>query len=180
MGAVYKGLHAVMHIDVAVKVMLPSVAADQEQVVQRFVREARLAAQIDHPNVIRVMNVASSGPLHYMVMEYVEGANAEELVRARGRLPEQEAVKIVLDAAAGLKAAYEQCGLRHRDVKPTNLLIRAKDGRVKVSDLGLAKGADPGRVGPGLRRALSCPPCAHTMMRARGASTCIAVASYEE
>lgn len=144
MGVVYKGVHSTMGVDVAVKVMSPVSGSASDEAAARFIREARLAAQIDHPNVIRVMNAGSSGPLRYIVMEYVEGASAEGLVEKHGPLPEREAAKIVLDAARGLRAAHEQCSLIHRDVKPANILVRSRDGRVKVADLGLAKAAGGG------------------------------------
>ncbi|MEO6597423.1 MAG: bifunctional serine/threonine-protein kinase/formylglycine-generating enzyme family protein [Planctomycetota bacterium] len=141
MGAVFRGRHLNLDIDVAVKVMHASLAHGPEHVV-RFQREARLAAQVQHDNLIRVFDVRSFEDLRYLVMEFVDGENARQRVRRKGPLEPQEAAAIVLAAARGLGKAHEQ-GVVHRDIKPDNILI-AKNGAVKVADLGLAKAIEGG------------------------------------
>jgi serine/threonine protein kinase len=84
MGAVYRGRHSLMNIDVAVKVMLHGRGEKDDLGKARFQREANLAAQIDHPNVIRVMNMGSQGPILYIVMEFIEGCSCDQLIRDFG------------------------------------------------------------------------------------------------
>jgi sulfatase modifying factor 1 len=140
MGSVYLGRHLRLNIDVAVKVLLVPRDADQERAeasVKRFMREAQTAASISHQNLIRVMDVNVESDVHFLVMEYVKGESAGDILKRRGSLPEREAVEIVLGAAVGLGEAHMQ-GVVHRDVKPDNIMIDER-GRVKVADLGLAK-----------------------------------------
>ncbi len=122
---------------VAVKVLAENLAAE-EDVRRRFLREARLAAALAHPNVVRVFDTGEdeAGRL-FIVMEYVEGETLTELLRRRGRLPAAEARGLVGQAAAGLAHAHA-AGLVHRDVKPQNLLL-AGDGCLKVADFGIAR-----------------------------------------
>ncbi|MFN3244407.1 MAG: serine/threonine-protein kinase [Planctomycetota bacterium] len=137
MGAVFRGRHCQLDIDVAVKCLLPSMSAARPELVKRFTREARLAASLTHQNLVRVMDVQQHGDLHYLVMEYVAGENAADRVRRKGALGEAEALRIVLGACRGLAEAHRR-GIVHRDVKPENVLI-ATDGRVKLADLGIAR-----------------------------------------
>ncbi|MFH1377541.1 MAG: protein kinase [Planctomycetota bacterium] len=140
MGAVYKGRHARLNIDVVVKVMIPPAAlppAQQDQYVKRFVREASIAASIHHQNLVHVSDVNSQNGLHFLIMEYVDGESAADVLKRKGRLSEVEALRIISGAADGLAEAHSQ-GIVHRDIKPANILI-SKDGKVKVADLGLAK-----------------------------------------
>jgi len=146
MGAVYRGKHIRLNVDVAVKVMAPppGLAPEQaEQYVRRFVREAQVAAAITHQNLVRVIDVNTESGLYYLVMDFVDGESAGDRLKRKGRLSEVEAVEIVLGAAEGLAEAHRQ-GIVHRDVKPDNIMID-KTGRVRVTDLGLAKAitADP-------------------------------------
>jgi serine/threonine protein kinase len=140
MGAVYTGRHLRLDIDVAVKVMVPPPNVTPEQATdftQRFVREARTAAAVGHPNLIRVYDVNSESGVHYLIMDFVEGESAGERLERKGQLAEAEALKIALGAADGLAEAHAK-GIVHRDVKPDNILIDGR-GRVVVADLGLAK-----------------------------------------
>jgi serine/threonine protein kinase len=123
---------------VAVKV-LESLAADGES-RRRFLREARLAARLSHPNVVTVYDAGEHGDTPYIVMEYVEGETLAELFARRGRLPPEEVVALGRQACAGLQHAHD-AGLVHRDVKPQNLLIRT-DGTLKISDFGIARAAE--------------------------------------
>ncbi len=140
MGAVYRGHHLRLDIDVAVKVLaippgiLPEAA---EPLRQRFLREAHMAASVKHQNLVRIYDVDCEGGVYYIVMEYVDGESAADRLERKGNLSEQEAVQICLGAAEGLAAAHGN-GVVHRDAKPDNILI-GRDGGVVVADLGLAK-----------------------------------------
>ena len=141
MGAVYLARHETLRRPVAVKVLAPGSAGAQVKVnVERFLREARSAAALDHPNIVRIFDVAQLGDTHYLVMEYVEGQNLEQIVAAGGPLSCGRAVEYVLQAAAGLEHAARK-GFVHRDIKPANLIL-AKDGTVKILDMGLARSED--------------------------------------
>ncbi|MEZ6197395.1 MAG: SUMF1/EgtB/PvdO family nonheme iron enzyme [Planctomycetota bacterium] len=140
MGAVYRGRHLNLEIDVAVKCLRPDLGLGGGELVVRFKREARVAADISSENLVRVYDVAESSGLNYLIMEYVAGENVRERVRRKGALAVDEAVTIVLGAARGLAAAHAR-GIVHRDVKPDNILI-SKTGEVKLADLGLARAAD--------------------------------------
>ncbi len=137
MGAVYRGRHFKLDLDVAVKCLKPSLVAEDGDFVKRFEREARLAASIAHQNVVRVMDVQEKNGLHYLVMEFVRGETADERVKRKGPLAEQEALAILLGATTGLAEAHGR-GIVHRDIKPSNIMI-SLEGRVKLADLGLAK-----------------------------------------
>jgi eukaryotic-like serine/threonine-protein kinase len=154
MGAVFLGRHLRLHIDFAVKVMAPPPAepvqhglrppvepgAPPDDCVKRFLREARVAARIRHPNLIRVHDVNVEYGVYYLTMDFIEGESASARLKRKGPLPEPEAVSIVLAAAAGLAEAHRK-GFVHRDVKPDNILID-REGRVCLADLGLARAFD--------------------------------------
>ncbi|MBL8728067.1 MAG: serine/threonine protein kinase [Planctomycetes bacterium] len=137
MGAVYRGRHLNLDIDVAVKCLKPELVGGDDQFVVRFRREARAAAQINHQNVIRVFDVAENQGLHYLIMELVQGESARERVTRKGQLGIGEALEIIYGAALGLAEAHRK-GFVHRDIKPDNIMI-SSSGQVKVADLGLAK-----------------------------------------
>jgi len=139
MGSVYKAHHRKLDIPVALKVLRPSLAASRTQ-IERLQREARLAAQLNHPNIVRSLDVGESRGWHYMAMEFVDGTT----VRARldkGPLPEKEALRIVKEVAKALDHANAH-GVIHRDVKPGNIML-TPDGKVKLADFGLARGKGP-------------------------------------
>jgi serine/threonine protein kinase len=136
MGTVFLAEHVVMRRRVAVKV-LPKIRADQPSAIQRFHREARAAAALDHPNVIRAHDVDCEGKIHFLVMEYVDGVSLQALVETSGPLEVARACHYAYQAAAGLHSLH-QAGLVHRDVKPGNILVD-RQGTVKVLDLGLAR-----------------------------------------
>ncbi|MHC4201074.1 MAG: serine/threonine-protein kinase, partial [Planctomycetota bacterium] len=152
MGAVYRGHHLRLDIDVALKVMAQPAGLPAEQgdeYVHRFLREARTAAAVKHQNLVRVYDVSSDCGLHYLVMEYVNGESAAERLRRKDDIAESEAVEICLGAASGLAAAHRK-GIVHRDVKPDNILV-SKEGDVVVADLGLAKAfSDPEEGAPSM------------------------------
>ena len=140
MGAVYKGKHVRLDVDVALKVMVPPAGLSStlsKAYVQRFLREARTAAKIDHQNLVRVIDVNFEAGLYFLTMQFIDGESAADRLRRKGSLAESEAAQICHGAAEGLAAAHE-AGIVHRDVKPDNIMIDKK-GNVKVADLGLAK-----------------------------------------
>ncbi|MCY3021911.1 MAG: protein kinase, partial [Planctomycetota bacterium] len=146
MGSVYRGYDESLALDVAVKVLpLPSGARD-DQFVQRFRQEARISARINHPNVVRTLHVDEQGDLIYLVMDFIEGQTARCLVDTKGPLMLPLALQIIHDATLGMQAAHAH-GVIHRDIKPDNILI-ADDGRVLISDLGLAKAISTGGRSP--------------------------------
>lgn len=120
----------------AVKVLPKSKVTDSSY-LERFYREARAAAQLNHPNIVRTFDIDQQGDQHYMVMEYIEGEDLSSLVKRVGPLPIGDAVNYLRQTAAALQHAH-RAGLIHRDVKPGNLLLN-KQGQVKLLDLGLAK-----------------------------------------
>ncbi|HEV8361231.1 MAG TPA: serine/threonine-protein kinase, partial [Candidatus Thermoplasmatota archaeon] len=104
---------------------------------KQFLQEARLAARIQHPNVVTVYEVLTEEEPPLLVLEYVDGSNLETELRARGRLPPQEAVRVALEVLAGLERIHAE-GIVHRDLKPANILLAA-DGTAKVTDFGVAQ-----------------------------------------
>jgi tRNA A-37 threonylcarbamoyl transferase component Bud32 len=141
MGEVFRGIDTGLNRRVAIK-LLSEKHRDSPELRQRFVREGRAVAAISHPNVVQVFATGSYDDRPYIAMELLEGADLGSIVERSGRLDSLSAAHAVLDAAQGLAAAA-RAGLIHRDVKPSNL-VRLSDGRVKVTDFGLAKPVDPG------------------------------------
>lgn len=136
MGAVYLAQHAGLNKAVALKI-LPKAFAGNPDFIARFQREARLAARLDHPNVVQVFDVGEAEGLHYITMQYVEGKGLDVLLKERGALSTNEALSITKRIALALESA-RRLGIIHRDIKPANILL-SKDGIVKVADFGLAK-----------------------------------------
>ncbi len=136
MGAVYLAHHAGLNKPVALKI-LPKALAKNPDYILRFLREARLAARLEHPNVVQVFDVGQSEELYYISMQYVEGRSLDALLKERGKVAPNEALSIAKRVAAALEAA-RRLGITHRDIKPANILV-SKDGLVKVADFGLAK-----------------------------------------
>ncbi|MCH2122221.1 MAG: serine/threonine protein kinase [Pirellulaceae bacterium] len=134
MGQVFKAEHQVMGRVCAIKVLPLSKSTDHA--IESFMREIRVQANLDHPNLVRAYDAGKDGNVHYLVVEYVPGTDLRRLVRSRGRLSIQQASNIIKQAAEGLAYAHEK-DLIHRDVKPGNILV-TPDGLGKVSDLGLA------------------------------------------
>ena len=128
---------------VALKRLAENLARDEE-LQRRFLREARLAARLAHPNVVRVFDVGEADGRPFIAMEYVEGETLAELIARRGRLSPAEAARLGTQVCAGLAAAHA-AGLVHRDVKPQNLLLRA-DGVLKLGDFGIAAGHEGTRL----------------------------------
>ena len=139
MGAVYLAVQPTLRRKVAVKVLAPSEGMNRVA-VERFLREARAAAALDHPNIVHIYDIAKQGELHYLAMEYVDGETLDALVERGGPVAAGRAVELMLMAAAGLQHAHER-GFVHRDIKPGNLIV-AKDGTLKILDMGLARSHD--------------------------------------
>lgn len=135
MGTVYKAEQTLLERPVVLKVIRPELVA-QPNVVQRFQREARLAARLTHPNVVTVYEAEEFGSTQMLVMEFIEGVSLAQMVADRGLLPVAEACELIRQAAVGLEYIHSQ-GLVHRDIKPHNLLV-SSTGQVKILDLGLA------------------------------------------
>jgi serine/threonine protein kinase len=136
MGIVYLAEHAHDCGPVAIKALPPDKARDK-LVLQRFYREARAAAALDHPNVVRLHEVSESAGVHFLVMEYVDGTTLQGVLERTGSLHYARAADYAAQAAAGLGHAHER-GIVHRDVKPANLMVN-RQGRVKILDMGLAR-----------------------------------------
>ncbi|TDC21467.1 Stk1 family PASTA domain-containing Ser/Thr kinase [Streptomyces sp. 8K308] len=139
MATVYRAVDTRLDRVLALKVMHPSLAGD-ESFTERFIREAKSVARLDHPNVVGVLDQGTDGPYVYLAMEYVAGCTLRDVLRDRGALQPRAALDVVEPMLAGLAAAH-RAGLVHRDVKPENVLI-GDDGRVKVADFGLVRGAE--------------------------------------
>jgi eukaryotic-like serine/threonine-protein kinase len=138
MATVYRALDTRLDRVVALKVM-HQLFAENDQFVSRFIREAKSAARLSHPNVVAVYDQGEDAGYVFLVMEYVPGRTLRDLLRERTRLAPADALSILEPVLAALSAAHA-AGLVHRDVKPENVLL-ADDGRVKVADFGLARAA---------------------------------------
>ena len=136
MGEVFRAHDAVLARDVALKLLHPQLAGDRG-FVERFRREARAAAILNHPSIVGVYDWGSTDGTYFMVMEYVQGLNLRTLLAEYERLEPAQAVEILLPVLAALDHAHGH-GIVHRDVKPENILI-ARSGTVKVADFGLAR-----------------------------------------
>src|SRR5262249_41876802 len=117
--------------------VLPAAAAQEPEVVERFYREARAVAALDHPNIVHAYDVDRDDRLHYLIMEFVDGSSLQDLVSAHGPLEPVRASHYMAQAAAGLQHAHE-AGWVHRDIKPGNIVVD-RHGVVKLLDLGLAR-----------------------------------------
>jgi len=137
MGAVYLAEHSTLRRRVALKVLRAQRGTDRLVSVERFLREARAAAALDHPNIVRIHDVVQQGDAHYLVLEYVEGKTLDTFLARGGAVSVSAAVGYIAQAAAGLQHAHEK-GFVHRDIKPANLIVAA-DGTVKILDMGLAR-----------------------------------------
>jgi serine/threonine protein kinase len=136
MGEVFRAHDAVLARDVAVKILHPQLAGDRG-FVERFRREARAAAILNHPSIVGVYDWGTTDGTYFMVMEYVQGTNLRSLLSEYGRLEPAQVVEVCLQILAALDHAHGH-GIVHRDIKPENVLI-AREGLVKVADFGLAR-----------------------------------------
>jgi len=136
MGVVYRAEHTTLNRNVALKVMRPDVS-ENLHFVERFLREAKLAASVEHPNVVTLYDAGTEQGLLFMALKWVPGGTLAQLLRNAGTLGEKRALEIAIDCAKGLEAIHE-AGLIHRDIKPANILL-SKTGRALIADLGLAR-----------------------------------------
>ena len=138
MSDVYKAKCHKLNRYVAIKVLKPEFSQDTS-FVSKFRVEAQSAAGLSHPNVVNVYDVGEENGIHYIVMELVEGITLKKYIEKRGKLPYKEAVSIAIQVANGMEAAHKH-HIVHRDIKPQNIII-SKEGKVKVTDFGIAKAA---------------------------------------
>ena len=145
MGVVYQAEDTTLGRQVALKILPPELAKDDDRRL-RFAREARAVAALNHPNIVTVHSVEESGGIHFITMELVKGKTLAELLPRQG-FALGRFFEIAIPLVDAVSAAHQQ-GIAHRDLKPANVMI-GDDGRIKVLDFGLAKGMDgePGRVG---------------------------------
>ena len=146
MSTVFMAKDTVLERPVAVK-LLAEHLADDEAFVYRFRREALSAARLQHPNIVQVFDSGQDpdSERHYIVMEYVDGPSAADMLRERKQLEVEETVQLVRDACHGLEYAH-RAGVVHRDVKPGNLLFAEEMGLTKLADFGIAKAAEQTRI----------------------------------
>ncbi len=137
MGVVYKVHEEALDREVAIK-LLTAARMDDPAAIQRFQREARAMAAVNHPNIVTIHSVGEEGGNPFIVMEYVDGLSLGDLLARRGPLPPSQAVTIVRQAARGVAYAHDK-GILHRDIKPGNILIDRRVKCVKVADFGLAR-----------------------------------------
>jgi len=154
MGVTYKALDVDLRCPVTLKVISERYLGD-ESAQLRFLREARAAASVRHPNVASVFHLGRTTSSYFYAMEFVEGETLEHFIRRSGGVEVKLALEIVAQVTTGLAAVHEQ-NLVHRDIKPSNIMVRLKDGgsiTAKIIDLGLAKSLDE----PGAQTAISMP-----------------------
>jgi len=154
MGAVYLARHEGLNKPMAVKILPPEFASNPD-FIERFMREARLAARLEHPNVVQVHDVGTEHGVYYITMQYVEGRSLDVILKERKKFSVSESVSIVKRVAIALAAAHK-LGVVHRDIKPANILL-SKDGVIKVADFGLAKDSDSNRTISGTGQIVGTP-----------------------
>jgi len=155
--AVYRATHLLLNTQVAIKLLRPQVLERHPHLAKLLYEEARYAARIDHPNVVKVFDVTHSASITYIVMEHIDGRSLADTIARQGPLPWPRVVEIGAAVAAGLKVALH-ARLIHRDIKPANILL-GKRGEIKIVDLGLVLragaldpdlgDAEPGGAGTG-------------------------------
>ena len=154
MGVTYKAFDVDLHCPVTLKVISEKYLGD-ESARLRFLREARAAASVRHPNVASVFHLGRTGENYFYAMEFVEGETLENLIKRSGRLEVKLALEIATQVAAGLAAVHKQ-KLVHRDIKPSNIMVSLEEGgdvTAKIIDLGLAKAVNES----GSQAAISMP-----------------------
>lgn len=154
MGGVFRARHTFINNEVAIKLINPKLAS-HEEIVERFLREARAAAAIDHPNAVKVTDFGRADGMLYLVMEYVAGYNLTQLIRKKGKLSPSTTANIMSQMCAALDDAHAK-KIIHRDLKPDNVMIkvdRNKKHIVKVFDFGIAKMVMDGKQDNSITRA---------------------------
>ena len=144
MGKVYLGTHPALGLPVAIKMLRMEYMTDQAS-CSRFMQAARICARINHPNIVRIYDCGYDQGNVYLVMEYIPGGSAQDLLEQEGKLDQDHAALILLEICSGLMEA-EKLGIVHRDIKPENIMFD-RDGEVKLLDLGLSKIIGDSRIG---------------------------------
>ncbi len=152
MATVYRARDLKLDREVAIKLLADNLAGDEE-IRTRFSREARLAARLDHPNVVQVFDVGEDEDRPFIVMEHVEGGTLDDRLKSPGNpLERDDALRLLAQLCEGLAHAHSK-KLVHRDIKPQNLLLRASDDCLKITDFGIARAVEettrltrPGKV----------------------------------
>jgi serine/threonine-protein kinase len=142
MGIVYKARDRRLKRPVAIKVLPPELAFRSE-IRTRFLREAETAAQLSHPNIVPIYSVDERDGIVYFAMAFVDGENLAARLHTQGRMDPDEARRVLMDVARALSYAHER-GVIHRDIKPDNILMQSEDGRVMVTDFGIARAISEG------------------------------------
>ncbi|MFZ1462657.1 MAG: SUMF1/EgtB/PvdO family nonheme iron enzyme [Anaerolineae bacterium] len=145
MGVVYRAYDPDLRRTVAIKILAPQLAAD-EDFVKRFQQEAIMSANLHHPHVITIYDVGATGDLHYLIMQYLEGATLEHWVRKNGPMPLAQTADVVQQVSQALDYAHDQ-GIVHRDIKPANIML-SPSGQITLMDFGLVRAG----AGTGLTR----------------------------
>ena len=143
MGEVYYGIHPNLDIPIAIKTLSKSLIED-ELFIERFIREAKMAARLRHENAIMIYDADHDEGNHFIVMEYVSGGDLSDLIEKKGRLSEEQALHITGCIASALQAAAK-FNIIHRDIKPENIML-SEDGTPKLADLGIARQNSDGQV----------------------------------
>ena len=153
MGRVYRAKDLTLERIVALKMLAPQFGSDTG-FVQRFLKEARAAARLNHPNIVQIYDFGQVDETYYLAMEYVDGHSLGSYLK-RGHFSERDAILVIRHACRALAVAHAE-GLVHRDIKPDNLMLTSR-GEVKLVDLGIAKRVDEDQSldadGPGRRHA---------------------------
>ena len=136
MAVVYRAYDKIRKRTVAIKVLRPEYESDEE-FVRRFSREAEAASKVSHENIVNMLDVGIDGEVRYIVMEFVDGQTLKELIREKGRIPPDQALRMTIRILAAVDHAHRN-GIVHRDIKPQNILVD-RQGRVKVADFGIAR-----------------------------------------
>jgi serine/threonine-protein kinase len=139
MGAVYRAVQVALDRRVALK-LLPQRLAGNKQYLERFLREAKVVARLEHPNIVRAIDAGEADGIYYFAMEIVEGRSLETILEDVSALAEEQAIDLALQATRGLAYAHKS-NLIHRDIKPENILV-THDGVIKIADLGLARSVE--------------------------------------
>ena len=143
MSFVYKAMDHTLNRNVAIKVLKPEFA-DNQNFLAKFKIEAQSAAGLTHPNIVNIYDVGAQDNYNYIVMEYIEGITLKTYIEKKGRLAFKEAVSIAIQVAKGIEDAHRH-QVVHRDIKPQNIMI-STDGKVKVTDFGIARAASSDTV----------------------------------
>jgi len=136
MGTVYKAYHEALGKDICIKFLSPDLARDQRN-IEFFMREARSAARLDHPNIVHIYNFGEENGVYFIIMSYVDGQSLSDLILEKGPLPVEEASEIMIEVLEGLAHAHSKT-IIHRDIKPSNILM-SSDGKPRIVDFGLAR-----------------------------------------